>query len=323
MRVGFFFLGRLPVFPGLLLFLILASAPDSRAASPSGTAGSAAFIPSVTHACRPISDSMKIDGVLDEPGWKGLDTLRLFRNNDPAGGKPSVETKVLVAWSQTRLYIAFIALTKNVRGTETQHDGPLYDQDVVEMFIDPDGDSKDYVELEWNCLNTSLDYSFTGPRTGSNTAWSATGMLNAVKVMGTANKPSDVDTGMVVEISIPWTALKPFSKSPLPPRNGDSLPLDFYRIDYATSASGELIAWAPTGVADFHRPDKFGALVFSTQPVTAVFPAVRAPSHGPSAPLSPRFRTPLRADGRSATTGSPDLWLFQGSRIVGKPYTRD
>jgi hypothetical protein len=267
-----------------------------------------ALVPGVTHLCRPIPDSIKVDGILNEPQWKGLDTLRLTLNNAPAGGKPTVETKVLVAWSQTRLYVAFISDAKNVKGTITQHDGALYDQDVVEMFIDPDGDGKNYMELEWNGLNTSLDYFFTAPRQGDNTAWTAEGMQNAVKVRGTANNASDTDTGIVAEISLPWSIFKQWSKGSMPPKAGDSLALNFYRINYPSPNAAELIAWSPTGAADFHKPDKFGALIFSSTPVTSVFPMA-----APRGSRAPAGALPWRADGRAAERGRmhPGLILFE------------
>ncbi|MDB5105707.1 MAG: hypothetical protein JWP91_3396 [Fibrobacteres bacterium] len=274
-------------------------------------------IPTVTHLCRPVPDSFTIDGRLAEPQWKGLDTLRLLRNNDPAGGKPSVETKVLAAWSRTRLYLAFIASSKDVQGTFTKHDDPLYDQDVVEVFFDPDGDSKNYLELEWNCLNAVLDYFFTGPQTGLDKNWAPQGMQNAVLVQGTANKASDTDTGMVVEISIPWTAIQPWSKASLPPKDGDTLALNFYRIEYGANGSAELLSWASTGVADFHRPDKFGALVFSSQPVTSLIPfargaAERADRMGREGGKEVDSRLPRarRADGRLAPDAGRELRVF-------------
>jgi hypothetical protein len=268
-------------------------------------AAATALNPAVTHLCRPVPDSFKIDGVLDEPQWKGLDTLRLMLNNAPAGGKPSVETKVLTAWSQTCLYVGYIIDTHDVKGDITAHDGPLYNQDVAEMFFDPDSDSKNYLELEWNCLNTVFDQSMSSPRNGANLGWSPAGMENAVKVHGTANKSSDTDSGWTLEISIPWSALQPFSQiqSAFPPKAGDKLPINFYRIDHA-SGKEELISWSPTGAADFHLPDKFGSLIFSAQPVTSLLPRLQARLRAPAMPF-------LRADGRSVSGSGGKFWLFQ------------
>src|SRR5262245_20521551 len=100
-----------------------------------------------------VPDSIVIDGRLDEIFWRDLDTLQLARNNDPAGGAPRAATRVLAAWNPTHFYAAFLAESRNVKGTYTRHDDPLYNQDVLELFLDPGGDGADYLEFEWNCLN--------------------------------------------------------------------------------------------------------------------------------------------------------------------------
>lgn len=49
----------------------------------------------VEQGSRPVPDGFKIDGVLDELHWKGLDTLVLTRNNGPTGGKPNVDATLI------------------------------------------------------------------------------------------------------------------------------------------------------------------------------------------------------------------------------------
>jgi hypothetical protein len=272
----------------------------------------------VTHACPPVSDAFVIDGKLDEAGWKGLDSLPLVMNNNPTGGKPGVATQVLAAWSKTRLYVAFVAYTRNVKATITKHDGELYTEDVVEMFIDPDGDGKNYMELEWNCLNTSLDFEFAGVRTGDNTGWAPAGMQNAVSVRGTANHTGDVDTSYTVEISIPWDALKTWSKGALPPKAGDKLPINFYRIDHPAKGVENLMAWSPTGAADFHRPDKFGQLIFSeTAAATSHSSGAAACAGGISGGITgaAAFASNGRTLGNTSVTLSPSVrfWTLPSS----------
>lgn len=258
------------------------------------------------------ADTIRIDGVLDEPGWRSSDSLLLVTNHGPGGARPKAATSVKVLWSQAWLYAAFWAETPNVEGTITRHDGPLYTQDVVEMFIDPDGDSQNYLELNFNCLNTSLDWRYARVRQGSDTSW-APKMRHAVKVRGTANRASDEDTGMLVEIAIPWADLKPWSKAALPPGLGDRLPVNFYRIDYpAGGGAEEFTAWSPTGAEDFHRPDKFGRLEFVSA-TASLAPLLRGPSSGRRwrfGPAAPEESVPILAvDGRRG-------WKWKGARQV-------
>ena len=243
------------------------------------------------HACRQVADTLKVDGILDDAAWQGLDTLLLVRNDAPPGGAPSARTKVLLAWAPTGIFAAIISESRNVKGTLLRRDDPLYQQDAVEIFIDPGSDGKDYLELEWNCLNTVLDLRLSGPRSGEDVGWTATGMRSAVRVLGSANLPADVDTGWVVEIALPWSDLAPWSAGSLPPKAGDALALNIYRIDTPTGQPQELSAWSPTGVPDFHRPDKFGKVTFA----------------GPSG-VSP---TPSRKPGREAQATARMGWVYR------------
>jgi hypothetical protein len=215
-----------------------------------------------TYTCKMTKETMKIDGVLSERVWSALDTISMLEN--VKGGKPLQATKVMATWDSTNLYVAYVTKDNDIKGTITQHDGALYSEEAVELFFDADGDGKNYIELEWNCQNATLDYFF--PALGNAvTAWSAAGMKNAVKVHGTANKSSDVDTGMVVEISIPWKALDTGSTIRLPPKKGDQLRINFFRIDQrANVATQDLSAFSPTMSGTFHDPSKFGILSMST-----------------------------------------------------------
>jgi hypothetical protein len=247
------------------------------------------------HACRLVPDTLKVDGILDDAAWKGLDTLALVRNDAPAGGASAVRTRALLAWTPTRLLIAFIAHSRNVKGTLARRDDPLYSQDAVELFVDPGGDGKDYLELEWNCLNTVLDLRLAGPRTGQDVGWTAAGMRSAVKVLGTANNPGDVDSAWVTEISLPWSDLAPWSQGGLPPEIGDGLPLNLYRIDNPAGQPQELLAWSPTGVPDFHRPEKFGRVTFAGAVGSRIFALERQRPEWPQEVGQGRF---FRVDGR-------------------------
>ena len=73
------------------------------------------------------------------------------------------------------------------------------------MFLDPDGDSHLYGELELNALNTTWDLLLTKPyKDGGRAvnAWEITGLKTAVHVDGTLNDPRDTDRGWTVEIAL-------------------------------------------------------------------------------------------------------------------------
>lgn len=269
-----------------------------------------------THQVAQTTETLFIDGVLDEAAWRAADTLPLVTNNTPGGQKPKTATTVRVLWNPAFLYVSFKVETPRIEGTLTQHDGDLYTQDVVEMFIDPDGDGRNYLELNFNCLNTVLDWRYAQVRQGVDRNWAIPNSKTAVKLQGTANRHTDADTGLTYEIALAWADIKAWSTAPIPPRQGDNLPINFYRIDYPPGGGAEeLQSWNPTGAADFHRPDKFGKLVFGGPPSRL------APRHRGRASvlsrLAPEGATlpTLRADGR-VTWAIPGRPLAPGFRYL-------
>jgi hypothetical protein len=216
-----------------------------------------------TYTCKMTKETIQIDGVLNEKIWGQVDTMKFLENT--GGGQlvsPRQSAKAYATWDSTNLYVAYVTSDNDIKGTYTAHDASLYNEEAVELFFDADGDGTTYIELEWNCKNTSWDGLLPG-----GTAWTASGMVNAVKLRGTANNSSDVDTGMTVEVKVPWRTLDTNMSRhvSLPPKNNDQMRINFYRIDQRTNISTQdLSAWSPTMNATFHTPAKFGTIVFST-----------------------------------------------------------
>ena len=47
-----------------------------------------------------------------------------------------------------------------------------------------------------------------------------------------------------------------------PPKAGDELHMNSYRIDRPKDGRDEYSAWSPTGEVDFHMPQCFGKMIF-------------------------------------------------------------
>ncbi len=221
-----------------------------------------------TIRCRHAGTALSVDGVLDEAAWLEADSLVLV--DVVSGAAPQWSTRVKTLWDSTGLYVGFVARDSRVHNTMSGHDEPLYQQDVVEVFVDPDGDGVYYYELEWNCLNAVFDLLMAsapseplppGETVRNQLDWTASGMRSAVSVQGTPNADGDMDTGMTVEVALAWSD---FGRSTqhMPPLPGDTLRAGFFRIEYAQSGT-EYTAWSPTGEVQFHRPGLFGNLVFA------------------------------------------------------------
>lgn len=198
-----------------------------------------------------------IDGSLDDEVWASARPVELVRSLD--GGKPSLRTVARLAYDDRYLYVSFDCEDPDVWGTLRHRDDPLYTEEVVEIFIDADGDGKTYDEIEVSPNNTVFDAYFPARRQGMDTSWDS-GVKSAVKVRGTLNDPSDRDEGWSVEMQIPIARLA--SVPHVPPRKGDRWRFNLYRLEHLGRTRVEGYAYSPPLVGDFHQLSRFAWLAF-------------------------------------------------------------
>lgn len=199
----------------------------------------------------------KLDGVLDDEAWKDATPLTLV---DSLDGRPTqFRTTVRMVWDDEALYVAFDCEDPDVWGTFRSRDDPLYTQEVVEIFIDADGDGRTYDEIEVSPHNVVFDAYFPARRQGMDTSWDS-GLQSAVKVAGTLDDASDRDQGWTVEMRIPFARLHAVPH--LPPRPGDRWRFNLYRLELPDRKNAQGQAFSPLFVGDFHAVDRFAWLVF-------------------------------------------------------------
>jgi hypothetical protein len=209
------------------------------------------------HTTGPIT----IDGKLDEPDWKkAASTGPFVRTMD--GGATKYRTEAKMLWDDKFLYVAWICEDEDIWTSYTQHDDPLYNQEVVEIFIDADGDGKTYNELEISPANVTFDAYFPSHRENLPKAitWES-GIKSAVVVNGTLNNAADKDQSWTVEVAIPIANLAAVPH--VPPLVGDKWRINLYRLDwYNERKVNEGSAFSPVFIGDFHNLPRFGWLEF-------------------------------------------------------------
>jgi hypothetical protein len=89
---------------------------------------------------------------------------RVFLKDNVSGRPPIWGTEVRVGRHQEELLILFICQDPDPSATKTKRDDHLWEEDVVEVFIDPFGDLDCYFEFEVNPLNTELRRPAYGDR---------------------------------------------------------------------------------------------------------------------------------------------------------------
>lgn len=237
------------------------------------------------YVCYRAPAPLVLDGKLDDAAWRvapwSEDFTDIEGDRRPA---PRLRTRVKMLWDDQCLYIGAELEEPHVWATLTRHDSVIFHDNDFEVFLDPDGDSHLYAELELNALNTTWDLLLPIPyKDGGQAldAWEIIGLRTAVHVDGTLNDPRDRDRGWSVEIAWPWQGLKELTHAPVPPRDGDRWRINFSRVEWDTDViEGKYRkiagrpehnwAWSPQGVIDMHRPERWGCLQFSTAPPGSV-----------------------------------------------------
>lgn len=238
-----------------------------------------AYVPPKGYVCY-RAQAIKIDGRIDEESWNAVPWTDSFVDIEgDKKPKPRFRTRVKMLWDDECLYIAAELEEPHLQGSMTRHDSYIFHEDNdFEVFIDPDGDNHLYAELEMNALNTTWDLLLTKPyRDGGKAidAWEIAGVRTAVHIDGTLNDPDDKDRGWTIEIAWPWKSLKEISTKPLPPKDGDSIRVNFSRVEWEYDVLGGKYrrkkdkpeanwVWSPQGAINMHMPEHWGYVQFST-----------------------------------------------------------
>lgn len=259
------------------------------------------------YTCYRAPARLTIDGDLTKPAWQAAP--RSPRFVDVVTGRPALlDTRAAALWDDEALYVAFWLDEPCVEARITERDAPIFHENDIEVFIDG-GDCYYEFELNalntiyevffvWQ--NSYRNGRFAGPefdlhsghavsfggnydRLGNTfwygahprglrwafPKWDFPGLQTAVKIDGTLNDPSDVDSGWTVELAFPWAGMGPLAGGrALPPREGDTWGLQFARYQ-KLELMGNVVhtgwAWNRIGSMDNHAPECFTQLHFSEQ----------------------------------------------------------
>ena len=235
-----------------------------------------------SHIAYHTSDSITIDGSAADASWSKVDWTDLFIDIQGVE-KPKYNTQAKMLWDDTYFYILAKMEEPHVWADITKRDAIIFHNNDFEVFIDPDGDTHHYYEIEVNAINTIWDLFVSKPYRETNVVlndWTATGMKTAIAIDGTLNNPKDTDKGWSVEMAIPWSVFKKsyFEKN---------VPIDnFWRVNFSRvnwdhqitdgkyerkqDVNGKLLheynwVWSPQGVINMHEPEKWGYVCFSSK----------------------------------------------------------
>ena len=197
-----------------------------------------------TYQCQYVNDA---DGV-----WDGIPSVGLV--DVVTGGDVREETRVRACWDDRFLYMRFECVDTYVVSQYTNRKDPLWEQDVVEMFIDEEGKCRRYMELVVSpngvlCdLMIDHDNENEPDRFKIGSEWEVQGFERTIEADGDRRT---------------YTFKLPFSNFSQAPEAGTQWRINFFRIDDEPDGTRHFQAWSPTGAINYHISERFGKLVFS------------------------------------------------------------
>ena len=205
------------------------------------------------YKCRKICDKLIVNGNLKKVQWEAAEGALLV--DTVTGLESNNQTMVKFLWDDMFLYVGFYCRYEQINATMSGFNEKLYEEDVVEVFIDDNSDRKTYLEIEVNPLNAVLHYNIHNDLAGT--------ILQFARVSNniiSAVIQNQEEKEFMVELAIPFTE---FITGPgIPPEIGDIWLFNAYRINNTSRDDFEYLAYSPTGEINFHIPNCFGELVF-------------------------------------------------------------
>ena len=236
------------------------------------------------YVCYRAEGRPTVDGRLDDRAWRGAPWTEVFVDIEgDARPRPLFGTRAKMLWDDEHFYVGAELEEPDVWATLTQRDAVIFHDNDFEIFIDPDGDTHAYYEVEVNALGTVWDLLLIRPyRDGGPPidAWDIAGLQVGIGIDGTINRPGDRDERWTVELALPWRALREAAPEARPPRPGAQWRVNFSRVEWrvdardgrylkrADAATGKPLpehnwVWSPQGAIDMHMPERWGYVQFS------------------------------------------------------------
>lgn len=199
---------------------------------------------------------------LDQPpwdtAWPDVEPLTPFVLAD-GSGRAEQQTLARVCHDGTALYVRYECADRDIWATMTQRDDPIYQEEVVEVFLAPGSDDPThYLEFEVSPDGVVFDTIVHNPGVTApielDLAWDCPDLRwGALR--------DDANDRWEAYFVIPFAAALEalgLPREPLP----TTWRANFFRIERPRDGADELSCWSPplTDPVQFHTPSRFGRL---------------------------------------------------------------
>ncbi|MEI6500025.1 MAG: sugar-binding protein [Armatimonadota bacterium] len=224
------------------LFLLVAIALTAAVVLPALAQNTKFYTPPIVSVPK-VKAAPKIDGIIEPAEWANAAPLSPFVLVG-GQGQPVNATSVWVMYDDHSLYIAAVLTDPNPAGlkaTTTDRDGPVWEDDSLELFFDTDDQRKSYIHIAVNPKEVQYD-AYLKDRS-ADYRWKA--------------RCATLAGAWSVEFELPFA-------NDFPPALGVKWGFSAARH---CAADGEISAW-DRKQASFHEVANFGSLVFADAPLS-------------------------------------------------------
>jgi len=202
-----------------------------------------------------------------QPAVLGADHAAWAASAVVTWGPEPYQTSFRACWDPVALHVRFDADDDGPWHTMATRDDHIWEEEVVEIFVDADGTGRNYAELEISPANVVCDLRVASPwpTLHSLTEWDWEGLTTSV-----TPRAGGGQRGWVATARLPWAglgSLYPPGAVDLPPDPGQAWLFNVFRIKRPGGPSRPheglvLAAWSKPAGPSFHDPAAFRPLTF-------------------------------------------------------------
>lgn len=217
--------------------------------------------PAPEYVAHRATGPLVIDGDLRDSAWAAAPVVTLsFRWPEQTGRRQA--TRVRLLWNDNFLYAAYECEDTDLTAKYEHRDDPTYEDDAVELFLNPFPERPHYIGLEINARAVLYDYLFVHPTRLYRNYDLKDVQLAGIR-RGTLNQSGDTDQGWTIELAVPLNNLVE-KRDNAPVQEGTVWTMNLCRWD-GSEPNRIFSIWSDSGrkTPNPHSPSRFGHLRFA------------------------------------------------------------
>lgn len=197
---------------------------------------------------------ISVDGLLNESIYQNLD--KYYLSNSLTGQEvtnSNYQTYFTIFHNSQSLLMSFTAFDQDIYSHYKNRDDHLWKEECIEIFIDTDRNSQDYVEIELSPAGVLFDSFIINPDkidVEKTSQFNLSTIQYAVAVSGSLNDSTDIDVKWNAELSIDLKELDNKFNA-----ENSIWKMNMFRIN-KDNATEKYLSYSPT-FGKFHKPEKF------------------------------------------------------------------